>query len=244
MRLLKETLNYSRVADYFNKQGFKPGPYSRRKDGTWDGKMVRRFYDNTLLAGKPGRGYRHTIKHHERGKRISVPNPNGPDFIDCPHLAHLDYDELVELNELLRQRNSKLGRKKVNGVDPRFRVPRKTTVFPSQHARCYYCGFHYIRGGNGIVGHIGCSNIRDWHCWNTVGVSCELAAKAVMGAITEFVYGLDGFDAQFKDMVEQAHRERVGVSAEQWKQLDAEDAKTARRNGQSDRVAETVWANA
>jgi hypothetical protein len=227
LRLLKETLNYSRVADYFNKQGFKPGPYSRRKDGTWDGKMVRRFYANTLLAGKPGRGYRHTIKHHERGKRISVPNPNGPDFIDCPHLAHLDYDELVELNELLRQKNSKMGRKKINGVDPRFRVPRKTTVYPSQHARCYYCGFHYIRGGNGTVGHIGCSNIRDWHCWNTVGVSCELAARAVMGAIREFVYGLDGFDAQFKEMVEQAHCERVGVSAEQWRQLDADDAKTA-----------------
>jgi hypothetical protein len=227
MRLLKETLNYSRVAKYFNDQEFKPGPYTRRKDGTWDGRMVRRFYANTLLAGKPGRGYRHTIKHHERGKRISVPNPNGPDFIDCPHLAHVDHYELVELNEVLRKRNSKLGRKKVNGVDPRFRVPRKTTIFPSQHARCYYCGCHYIRGGNGIVGHIGCSNIRDWHCWNTVGVSCELAAKSVMGAITEFVYGLDGFAPEFKCMVEQAHRERVGVSADQWKQLDAEDAKIA-----------------
>lgn len=226
-RLLKETLNYSRVADYLNSQGFKPGPYSRRKDGKWDGKMVRRFYANLLLGGKPGRGYRHTIKHHERGKRISVPNPDGPDFIDCPHLAHLDYDELVELNELLRQKNNKLGRKKLNGVDPRFRVPRKRTVFPSQHARCYYCGFHYIRGGNGIVGHIGCANIRDWHCWNTVGVSCEVAAKAVMDALTEFIFGLDGVDAQFKEMVERAHRERVGVSVDQWRQLDAEDAKTA-----------------
>jgi site-specific DNA recombinase len=227
-RLLKETLNYSRVAKYFHDQGFKPGPYTRRKDGTWDGKMVRRFYANMLLAGKPGRGYRHTIKHHEPGKRISVPNPNGPDFIDRPHLAHLDYDELVELNELLRNKNSKLGRKKVNGVDPRFRVPRKSTKFPSQHGRCYYCGYHYICGGNGIVGHIGCSNIRDWHCWNSFGVSCEMAATEVMRAITEFVYELDGFADQFKDLVEQAHRERVCVSADQWKQLDAEDGKVAR----------------
>jgi site-specific DNA recombinase len=228
LRLLNVTHNYSRVAKYFNDVGFKPGPYSRRKDGTWDGKMVRRFYGNTLLGGKPGRGYRHTIKHHERGKRISVPNPNGPDFINCPHLAHVDHDELVVLNELLRQENSKLGRKPVNGVDPRFRVPRKTTIFPSQHARCYYCGFHYIRGGNGIVGHIGCSNIRDWHCWNSVGVSCETAATAVMCAINEFVYELDKFDNQFKDLVEQVHRERVGVSADQWRQLEAEDIKVAR----------------
>ncbi|MEX0612342.1 MAG: hypothetical protein WD738_00295 [Pirellulales bacterium] len=226
--ILRETLNCNRVADFFNKVGFKPGPYCRRSDGKWDGRMVRRFYKNSLLGGKPGRGFRHTVKHHERGQRKSVPNPNGPDFIDCPHLAHLDCDELVELNEQLRQKNSKLGRKKVNGVDPRFRVPRKTTVFPSQHARCYYCGFHYIRGGNGIVGHIGCANIRDWRCWNTVGVSCELAAKEVMRAITKFLYELDGFDAQFKELVEQAHRERIGVSADRWKQLDAEDTKAAR----------------
>lgn len=227
-RLLKETLNCSRVASYFNEQEFKPGPYCRRKDGKWDGKMVRRFYANTLLAGKPGRGYRHTIKHHERGKRISVPNPNGPDFIDCPHLAHLDYDELVELNELLRQKNSKLGRKKVNGVDPRFRVPRKTTVFPSQHARCYYCGFHYVRGANGIADHIMCTNSRGWQCWNSVGAPCDLAATAVMSAITKSLHELDGFDAQFKDLVGRAHWERVDVSADQWKQLETEDSKLAK----------------
>src|SRR3954453_437699 len=44
--LLKETLNCSRVAKYFNRVGFKPGPYSRRLNGKWDGKMVRRFYGN------------------------------------------------------------------------------------------------------------------------------------------------------------------------------------------------------
>jgi hypothetical protein len=228
LRLLGETHNYSRVAKYFNDVGFRPGPYSRRVDGTWEGRMVRRFYSNSLLGGRPGRGYRHTVKHHERGKRISVLNPNGPDYYYCPHLAHVDLDELVALNELLRQENSKLGRKLVNGVDPRFRVPRKTTVFPSQHARCYYCGYHYIRGGNGIAGHIGCANIREWHCWNTFGVSCELAAKKVISALTDFVYGLDGFADEFKDLVQQVHRERVCVSADQWKRLDAEDNKVAR----------------
>ena len=225
-RILGTILNYSRVADYFNKVGFQPGPYSRRRDGKWDGKMVRRYFANSLLAGKPGRGYRHTIKHHERGKRISVPNPDGPDFFECPHLAHLDHDEFVELNELLRRKNSKLGRNKVNGVDPRFRVPRKRTKFPSQHGRCYYCGFHYICGGNGIIGHIGCSSVRNWHCWNSIGVSCEQAATGVMSAITDFVYVLERFDDQFKDLIDQAHRERVGVSAEQWKLLVAEEIKS------------------
>jgi site-specific DNA recombinase len=224
-RILTETLNCSRVATYFNKVGFKPGPYSRRSDGTWDGKMVRRFYKNTLLAGKPGRGYRHTIKHHERGKRISVPNPDGPDFIDCPHLAHLDYDELIELNERLKQRNANRGRKTVNGIDPRARVPRKTTAYPSQHARCYYCGFHHVRGANGIAGSTMCANSRHWYCWNSVGVPSGMSASAVIGATRDFLYELEGFDAQFRELVEQAHQERVGVSAEQWSRLETEEAK-------------------
>jgi hypothetical protein len=107
-------------------------------------------------------------------------------------------------------------------------VPRKTTRFPSQYAQCYYCGHHYICGGNGIVGHIGCSNIRGWGCWYSIGLSIEIAATKVMGAITEFVFELDGFADQFKDLIEQAYREQVCVSAEQWKQLEVEDAKVAR----------------
>jgi hypothetical protein len=228
LRILKETLNCNRVADHFNKVGFAPGPHTRTKDGKWDGRMVRRFYKNMTLAGQPGRGYRHTIKHHEKGQRISVPNPEGPDFIECPHLAHVDYDELVAVNELLRERNSKRGRKKVEGVDPRWRVPKKTTVFPSQHARCWYCGYHFVRGANGAADSIMCCNAREWHCWNSMGVPCDLAATAVMGALNDVLNELEGFDAPFRELITQVHRERVGVSADQWKQLDAEDGTVAR----------------
>jgi hypothetical protein len=91
---LEATLNCSRVADYFNSVGFPLGKFSRTSDGKWNGKKVRRFYKNRMLGGFPGRGYRHTVKRHEIGRRISVPNPNGPIFIERPHLAHVNIDEL------------------------------------------------------------------------------------------------------------------------------------------------------
>jgi hypothetical protein len=80
--------NCSAVADWFNQNGMPVGKYSRTKK--WDGHAVRRFYSNPILKGFPQRGARHTIKHHETGRRISVPNPKGPSFFECPHLAHLD----------------------------------------------------------------------------------------------------------------------------------------------------------
>jgi hypothetical protein len=54
-----------------------------------------------------------------------------------------------------------------------------------------------------------------------------LACKGVLRAIRGFLYELDGFDAQFRDLVEQTHRERVGESAEAWRILDVEQTKLA-----------------
>lgn len=55
-RLLKQTRNCSEVADWFNQKGVPTGPYCRRQ--AWDGKMVRRFYSNSLLRAcrAAGRG--------------------------------------------------------------------------------------------------------------------------------------------------------------------------------------------
>ncbi|ADB18373.1 hypothetical protein Psta_3718 [Pirellula staleyi DSM 6068] len=58
--------------------------------------MVLRFYRNLILIGKPGRGFRHTTKHNETGRRISVKNPKGPIYRDEPHLAYLDEVEWQE----------------------------------------------------------------------------------------------------------------------------------------------------
>ena len=207
-RRLKATLNCSAIADWFNEIKFPVGPYCRRK--VWDGAMVRRFYKNTLLKGKPGRGYRRTVKHHETGRRLSAKNPKGPIFLDCPNLAHLDEMAFDELNSLLDARNASRGRKPVNGDDPRLHVARKRTRFPGQHSRCWYCGHHHVWGGNGITGNLMCSHAREWGCWNSIGFNGQLAVERLVSCITAELFQLDGFDDQFRELVEVAGRDDNG----------------------------------
>ena len=106
---LRKHLNCSALADYFNSIKFPVGPYCRNEE--WDGAMVRRYYKNPILKGKPERGNMHSDKHHETGKRRSVKNPEGPVSIDLPHLAIFSDDDFDELNALLTEKNSKMGRK-------------------------------------------------------------------------------------------------------------------------------------
>ncbi|MEI8373280.1 MAG: hypothetical protein WCJ35_10665 [Planctomycetota bacterium] len=216
-RRLKNTLNCSGVADWFNQQGVSVGKYCRRNK--WYGAMVRRYYSNTLLKGMPCRGKRHTIKHHEKGRRVSVPNPKGPVFREYPHLAHLDPIDFDELNVLLKAKNDKYHRKLVNGIDPRWQVSRKRTRFPGQHACCWCCGWHYVWGGNGVTENLMCSASREWHCWNSIGFNGELAVQRLVTAMTSAMYQLDGFDDQFGEIVAIARQNCSGGQAERWEKL-------------------------
>ena len=224
---LKATLNCSAVADYFNQNGFSTGPYCRRKQ--WNGPMVRRYYRNRLLAGYPGRGFRYTIKHHETGRRVSVKTPNGePTFVEYPHLAHVDAKEQDEVNRMLDAKNSRTRRKAVNGVDPLWQRSRKRTRFPGQYACCWYCGGHYVWGGNGMTENLMCSTSREWHCWNSVGFHGPLAVKRLVDAITSELYALPGFEGQFCELVQLARQDRCGGQAERWRKLHSDEAGLAR----------------
>ncbi|MEN6495885.1 MAG: hypothetical protein ABFD16_16510, partial [Thermoguttaceae bacterium] len=225
--LLMTTHNCSLVADYFNRTEYACGPYSRRRQ--WNGAMVRRYYKNRLLSGFPGRGFRRTIKHHETGRRVSIKNPDSePVFIECPHLAHLSSEEQDELIRLLDATNSHFRRKTVNGVDPLWQRPRKRTRFPGQHACCWYCGGHYVWGGNGMTENLMCSTSREWHCWNSVGFHGPLAVKRLVDAITSELYALPGFEEQFCELVQLARQDRCGGQAERWRKLHSDEAGLAR----------------
>ena len=204
-RRLRETGNCSTVADWLNQEGVPTGPHARRK--TWDGKMVRRLTGNPLLKGMPARGSKHTVKHHETGKRVSVKNPDGPQYREYPHLAHVPPDEFDAVNALLAAANKGFGRKPVDGADPRWRVPRARTRFPGQHACCWYCGTWCVWGANGVAGSLMCAASREWSCWNSVGFDGALAAARVVEAVTAELYRLDGIDGQFRELVRQAGRE-------------------------------------
>jgi site-specific DNA recombinase len=194
--------NCQAVAEYFNAApyaggtGFPPGPYCRRP--AWDGKMVRRYYKNRLLGGAPGRGYRHTVKRHETGRRVSVPNPKGPRFRDCPHLAHVDLADLDAVNVMLDARNGKLGRPGGGGR------ARKRTRFPGGVGACGYCGRPHVWGGNGVSGNLMCAGSRDWRCWCSVGYGGAAAVERAVAAVADALFELEGFDDQFRALIAKA----------------------------------------
>ncbi len=225
-KLLLATKNCSTVADFFNAEGFPVGKYCRRK--TWYGAMVRRFYRNSLLKGKPGRGFRHTVKHHESGRRISVPNPDGPTFVEFPHLAYLDEATFDHLNATLDGENDGCGRKAVNGFDPRWRVPRSRTRFPGQHARCWYCGRHVVWGANGMTHNLMCSGSREWLCWNSIGFDGARLCHMLVDSIQHELHQLDGFDAQFAELVRQAGGEVSGDLEQRWRDLRSKETEWTR----------------
>lgn len=226
--LLRRTLNCSVTADFFNSRGFAPGPYCTNKE--WDGAMVRRFFGNPLLKGMPYRGKKHTVKHHETGRRISVLNPKGPTFYHAPHLAHLSVEEFDELNAALDQKNANFRRRFVNGQDPLFRVARRRTRFPGQIARCYYCGRGYVWGGNGQTTDLMCSGVRCWDCWNGVSFTGQLAANQVVAALITELTGLDKFDQQFLDIFQRTAGQTADLETRR-SALNQREADLARQKG-------------
>ena len=170
-RRLAEDPNCLKLADWLNATGTPTGPYCR--SDKWTGKMVRRITENTVLKGLPERGRRHTVKVHETGRRVSVPNPKGPKSRACPHLEFIPPDTFDQVNALLIATNSGFGRKPVNGLDPLYRVPRTRSRFPGGVARCSYCGREYVWGANGVAENLMCNAARSWNCWNAVGFHSE-----------------------------------------------------------------------
>lgn len=203
LQILRRTLIGEAVAEYFNDVGFPPGPYCRKKQ--WDGRMVLRFYRNPMLKGLPERGNMHTVKKHEYGKRRSEPNPRGAVIREEPHLAFFCPDEIDPILEALEKKNAHYKRKKkINGVDCRYQIPKKRTRALGQHATCYYCGHRYVWGANGITDSLMCSNSRSWHCWNSIGFNGPNAARKLLGVTLESLSSLEGIDAQFQEILQQA----------------------------------------
>jgi site-specific DNA recombinase len=227
LRILRETLNCQAVADWLNSQDIPVGPHCRREG--WDGPMVRRITANPLLKGMPGRGFKHTIKHHGTGKRIAVKNPKGPVYREYPDLAHWDPVEFDELNARLAEANKRSARTTVNGTDPRLRVPRTRTRFPGQHAVCWYCGRQAVWGGNGHNDRLMCTGARQGCCWYSISFDGARVTDAVATALTEEFARLDDFEAQFRELVGAANQQGDADRARAWEQLARDEEEGAKR---------------
>ena len=215
-------LNGETVAASLNAQGVPTGPYSREKK--WDGVMVLRYYRNLLLSGRPQRGAMHSIKNYETGRRRSVKNPKGPQYVNYPHLAHLDPAFQDELIAQLAEKNVKFKRDHEKGCDCRLGIPRSRTRFPGQHVRCWYCGRRCVWGGNGVTERLMCSGAREWKCWNSIGFNGALCAKRISEVILAELARLEGIDAQYRELVERALRGDVDGLAVRWDAIHREES--------------------
>ncbi|MBL9091590.1 MAG: recombinase family protein [Planctomycetaceae bacterium] len=195
-------VNYTAVADYFKSIGFKVGEFCRKTD--WDGAMVKNFYSNPLLMGVARRGVMHNVKKHEAGRRKPAKNPDGPEFYDCPHLAILSKDEFDDLQLLFKENALHYKKSSDERASSRLGIPRKSTRYPGQHARCWYCGRFEVWGGNGRTRNLMCNGARSQSCWNSFGFNGALATQNVVKALFAELDTLQGFDDQFQAMVHAA----------------------------------------
>lgn len=206
--LIETTLNASAVADWLNENGIKPNKWSKKRGNTkWDCRMVMRVTRNTLLKGMPGRGFKHTVKVHATGRRVSRKNPDGPQFREYPHLAHIDPARFDRVNAALTEAHKGRGRKP-DGVNGRIDVPKKRTLFPGQHILCGACRHPFYWGGHGEKEHMMCAQARDYACWNAATFDGMIAGERILAAVLDAVASLPEFDETFRAKVEAKVREQ------------------------------------
>jgi hypothetical protein len=143
-------------------------------------------------------------------------------------LAHLDEATFDNLNATLESENDGCGRRPVNGADPRWRVPRTRTRFPGQHARCWYCGKHVVWGANGMSDKLMCSGSREWNCWNSIGFDGARLCRSLVDAVQHELFQLEGFDAQFAELVREAGREVSGDLSQRYRELHSKETDLSR----------------
>ena len=122
-----------------------------------------------------------------------------------------------------------MGRKPINGQDPRLRVPRNHSRFPGQHCVCWHCGHEAVWGGNGMTANLMCNHARRWGCWNSIGFNGNRVASQIAAAVAEELCKLDGFDDQLRAIVNEANRGSYDGLSKEREDLNRREAEVARQ---------------
>jgi hypothetical protein len=138
-------------------------------------------------------------------------------------LAYFIEEEFDCLDELLLAENECYRHARGTGVDPLCGRSRSHSCFPGMHAQCWYCGHHYVWGGNGQTEHLMCSNARAWHCWHAVAFSGPCAVQSIAQAITAQLWQIEGLDDQFAQMVAAASQDLSGNIEAAWRKLRSDE---------------------
>jgi hypothetical protein len=73
-----------------------------------------------------------------------------------------------------------------------------------------------------------CSGARDWKCWNSIALDGVLAAERLVAEISRRLYALEGFDEQFRGIVDAVARGENGNGSERNAKLEREFEKLQR----------------
>jgi site-specific DNA recombinase len=230
-KLLEASPNYEAAAEWLNDKSVPTGPYCKKD--RWDGKMVKRFYHNTLLKGEARRGVTRTKKTHTTGRRDREPNPEGPTYYSVPHLAYFDtheYDKFIA--DLKAAHAGKGRRKKKDEQKPRerFGVVCRRTRYPGNASRCWYCGSVNVWGGNGVSENLMCNGSRRKRCWNSFGFNGRLAAERILAVIASEFRQLHGFDDQYRALIAASSRDTSFELERARAELKREEAELAALN--------------
>jgi site-specific DNA recombinase len=169
---------YVAIAEWLNRQGIKPGPYSKK--GRWTAKLVIDILRSRLLRGE--RELRKVIHQRIRrsGKHLRLKNPN-PERKHYPELAHFSQEEheelLAKMDAMAGQRRNRTGED-----HPLWRVPRSKGIWPSAlDGICSACNeCTYVCDDDKLK----CSNSfrrsGDHRCWNHVVVNRDRIRTTVI----------------------------------------------------------------
>ncbi len=126
--------SYSTIARWLNEEGVSVGKYVEAKQ--WLGKHVVELLRQPLLRGIRQFGKVKSKLVFKTGKHKRERN-SSPEELVCPELAHMTAEEQTELWAVMDERDR---RKDTSRRHRRLGVPRRESLWPGQHLKCFNCG--------------------------------------------------------------------------------------------------------
>lgn len=167
------------VVDWLHEHDVPTGPYAQAQGWTWS--LVSGLLRDPILCG--WRRFRTTFYKpiFRTGKHRRQKNTD-PEWEHWSELAHMSEEEWQELQRALDELSPR--KRPRSGPDhPRYRVARKDSICPQQHATCAICGGFYYPSGYGVLKCKGAWKNAAAPCWNHVQIAGELTRQRLVGLI-------------------------------------------------------------
>jgi|GEM_PF-2225137 len=173
--------SYATIARWLNEEGIPVGKYVEAKE--WLGKHVVELLRQPLLRGIRQFGKVKSKLIFKTGKHKRERNSN-PEELACPELAHMTAEEQAELWAVMDERDR---RKDTSRRHRRLGIPRRESLWPGQHIKCFNCGEELFWMG---PDKLQCRRARpcsDHSCWVQTIVSAEMIRTKLLPQLINYL---------------------------------------------------------